>query len=294
MVSIQYVMARDTELPKGLMKLNIFGVPWKTLVAAVVLPSMILLVTGDLDMLAGLYAIGVVGAIAINLGSCCWNREMPLRAAERVGMGLLAAIMVAIEMTLSVEKPSALLFAGSVLGIGLSMRFVTKTVMPARARKAALTKEREALGLTQASAPEVTEYGTPAGQLDMSKPKILMATRGGMALINFGVKYTKRLDGILMVMFVRQINVIGMGTTPELAIEDDHEALAVFKKAAEACKKAGPEVAYAILDHAATYNVEAVLMGITRETGLLRALRGDVLSAVAGNLPEDISLLIHA
>ena len=125
MVSIQYVMARDGELPKGLLKLNLFGVPWRTLVAAVALPTLILLVTGDLDLLAGLYAIGVVGAIAINLGSCCLNRQMPLKPYERLGMGLLAAVMIAIELTLAVEKPSALLFAGGVLALGLGLRFVS-------------------------------------------------------------------------------------------------------------------------------------------------------------------------
>jgi nucleotide-binding universal stress UspA family protein len=53
-------------------------------------------------------------------------------------------------------------------------------------------------------------------------------------------------------------------------------------------------VAYTILDFAATYGVEAVLMGVSREGTLLRALRGDVISAVADNLPADIPLLIHA
>jgi nucleotide-binding universal stress UspA family protein len=55
-----------------------------------------------------------------------------------------------------------------------------------------------------------------------------------------------------------------------------------------------PDVAYAILDHAATYNAESVLMGVSRQGTLLRALRGDVLTAVADHLPADIPLLIHA
>jgi hypothetical protein len=35
-------------------------------------------------------------------------------------------------------------------------------------------------------------------------------------------------------------------------------------------------------------------MGVSREGTILRALRGDVITAVADNLPGDISLLIHA
>jgi amino acid transporter len=312
MVSIQYVMARDTELPRGLLKLNIFGVPWRALIAAVALPSLILLITGDLDLLAGLYAIGVVGAIAINLGSCCLNREMALKMYERMGMGLLAAIMIAIELTLAVEKPSALLFAGGVLIVGLSLRFVTTSWLPGRAKPAVAMGGAPlqiapggatALAIAP-GAPEVTEIGTPAEQLDMTLPKVLVATRGGRPLLDFAATYSRRLHGVLLVMFVRQINVVTMGRSTAMSVEEDSEAQEVFKRAAEACRKAGismiplyvvsPDVAYAILDHAATYNVESVLMGVSREGALLRALRGDVLTAVADHLPADIPLLIHA
>ncbi len=311
MVSIQYVMARDTELPKGLMKLNPFGVPWRTLVAAVALPTIILLVTGDLDLLAGLYAIGVVGAIAINLGSCCSNRAMALKIHERLGMGFLAAIMVAIELTLCIEKPSALTFAGSVLVIGLGLRYVSKTVLPARARALAAvgpgTVQFRGMTLAPAAlAPgiEPAALGTPSEQLNMSKSKVLVAARGGQKLLDFAARYARRFDAVLLVMFVRQINVISMGQSPNPSIEEDPEARRVFENAAEACRNAGvamvpiyvvsADVAYAILDHAATYSVDALLMGVSREGKLLKALRGDVLAAVAADLPEDISLLIHA
>jgi len=87
-------------------------------------------------------------------------------------------------------------------------------------------------------------------------------------------------------------------------VHEDPEAVKAFALAADICRKAGvnmmpmyvvsPDVAYTILDFAATYGVEAVLMGVSRVGTLLRALRGDVITAVADNLPEDISLLIHA
>jgi nucleotide-binding universal stress UspA family protein len=260
-----------------------------------------LLVTGDLDLMAGLYAIGVVGAIAINLGSCSMNARMPLKAYERAGMGLLAAVMVAIEITLAIGKPSALVFAVSVLGAGLGLRFITKSYLPARAaRKAALAKARTAALLPGG---EAGEFGTPAEELDMSKPKVLVATRGGIPLLQFAAKYARRMDGVLMVMFVRQVNVVTMGGGA-MTLEEDEEARAVFRKAAELCRAAGvamipvyavsPDVAYAILDQAATYSVDSVLMGVSRQGALLRALRGDVLTAVADHLPADISLLIHA
>lgn len=298
MVSIQYVMSRDSELPRWLMKLNIFGVPWRTLIAAVALPGLVLLVTGDLALLAGLYAIGVVGAIAINLGSCCMNRDMPLKWYERGGMGILAAVMIAIEMTLAVGKPAALLFVLIILGGGMGLRFVTRTWLPARAAR------RAATAMVKETPPPAGLLGTPPEQLDMTRPKVLVATRGGKPLMEFAVKYTRQLGGVLLVLFVRQVNVVTMGKAPGMAIEEDAEAQGVFRRAAELCRVSGigmvpiyvvsPDVAYAILDHAATFDVESVLMGVSRQGTLLRALKGDVISAVADHLPGDIPLLIHA
>ena len=308
MISIQYVMSRDTELPNAFTKLNKFGVPWIALLPAVLLPVLILTVFQDLETLGDLYAIGVVGAIAINLGSCSYNRTMPLKVYERTAMAILAVIMLAIEATLVYEKPSARYFALTVVVAGLSLRYIAKAYPKMRKRQKELRLKALETTLSPGTslAPEISQpaVGTPAEQLDMTLPKVLVATRGGLPLINFAVNYTKRLHGILMVMFVRQVNIIGFAQTPEMEVEDDADAMKTFQRAAELCSKAGvpmipiyvvsPDVAYAILDHAATYNVESVLMGISREGAVLKALRGDVLTAVADNLPTDIPLLIHA
>jgi nucleotide-binding universal stress UspA family protein len=95
-----------------------------------------------------------------------------------------------------------------------------------------------------------------------------------------------------------------MGESGQAEVNEDPEALKAFALAAEICEKHGvqmlpiyvlsSDIPYTILDFAATYNVEAVLMGVSREGTILRALRGDVITAVADHLPEDISLLIHA
>src|SRR6185295_15944405 len=54
-----------------------------------------------------------------------------------------AAIMIAIELTLIVEKPHAVLFVGIILGLGLTMRFVSKSVLPARAKRRAAAVFRD-------------------------------------------------------------------------------------------------------------------------------------------------------
>jgi nucleotide-binding universal stress UspA family protein len=173
-------------------------------------------------------------------------------------------------------------------------------VSPAGGRNAVV--DAEAVPATARGFP--VEAAAPAEAFDAARPKVLVATRGGKRLIDFAVRYTKQFQGTMYVMFVRQINVYVTGPTPTMALEDDDEARRAFAMAEEACKKAGvpmvpmyvtsPDVPYAILDFAATYGVSALLMGVSRQGALLRALKGDVLSAVADHLPEDIPLLIHA
>jgi amino acid transporter/nucleotide-binding universal stress UspA family protein len=321
MLSVCYVMSRDHEVPAFFNKLNLFGVPWVGLLPAVLVPCLLLLLFPTLEMLADLYAIGVVGAIAINLTCCTINRKLSVRSVERLFIGIIAAAMIAIELTLAYEKPHALIFVGIILAVGLGARAFTKSYLPARAKRMGeLEAAAKAGGMifrgqqvappppTPRKAPvteaEAEAVGTPAGELDMSRPHVMVATRGGQRLIDFASTYTKQLNAVLFVLFVRQLNVqFAMGAEGPSLLEDA-EARRVFESAAKACEKAGVQmvpiyavsrdVAYTILDFAATYDVRALLMGVSREGAVLRALRGDVLTEVADGLPQDIPLLIHA
>ena len=83
LVSIQFMLSRDKELPHAFGGLNRFGMPMLPLLIAAVIPAVVVLIFPDVTALAGLYAIGVVGAIAINLGTTSTNRELSLRGHER-------------------------------------------------------------------------------------------------------------------------------------------------------------------------------------------------------------------
>jgi amino acid transporter/nucleotide-binding universal stress UspA family protein len=376
MVSIQYVMSRDTELPHVLTKLNIFGVPWYALIAAVGLPIVLLCIFQDVYTLANLYAVGVVGAIAINLGSCSFNRAMPVKKWERAGLAFLALAMIGIEVTLVWQKPDARYFAAFVLCAGLLARFFTKTYPGLKAagrgyslaawaamlivsavllhhfepQISSLLHQKVVLfqwgstgsyavytlillllliggasanyglgylrgkiavpALAGVAPPRPLHTGAPitppdtAADIDLARPHVLVATRGATKLLEFAAGYCHKTGAIMFALFVRQVNVLIPGQTQTPTAEEDAEAMAAFVRAAEICKKHGvplipiyalsSDVAYSILDFAATYNAEAVLMGVSRQGTLLRALRGDVISAVADHLPEDISLLVHA
>ncbi len=124
LVSIQFMMARDKELPAALGLLNTWGMPVLPLILATLFPVAILMAVADVEQLADLYAIGVVGAVAINLGSCATNFQVELTRFQRIGMGLIAIVMTAIWITIAIEKPHALIFAACVLVVGLIARYL--------------------------------------------------------------------------------------------------------------------------------------------------------------------------
>jgi amino acid transporter len=309
MMSVAYVAARDGELPVVFTKLNLFGVPWVGLIPALLVPVLLLSMFSTLESLADLYAIGVVGAIAINLTCCTINRKLPVKRWERVSIGAIAAVMIAIELTLAIEKVPALMFVVAILAVGLGARLATKAYLPVRLRKklppAAVPGVPAVAPVALAAVPVVAPVlGTPAEELDMSRPHVMVATRGGARILDFASDYAKQLNGILFVIYVRPWNVqfAVESSAPKLA--DDAEAQKVLQNADAMCKGKGVpvvpiyavsrDVADTILDFAATYDVRALLMGVSRQGTVLRALRGDVISRVADQLPQDIPLLIHA
>ena len=75
---------------------------------AVGLPVIVIIATANFTALAGLYAIGVVGAITVNLGSCSFNRALPMKLHDRVLLGITFVILFLVEITLAHTKPDAL------------------------------------------------------------------------------------------------------------------------------------------------------------------------------------------
>ena len=122
LISTQFLMARDRELPSLFRRLNSFGVPTWGLVVSTAIPLGLVLVVSDLSGLAELYAVGVVGAIATNLGACSTDRKLDLQWGERLLMFLTFLVMVVIELSLFVDKPAARTFAVIVLAVGLVLR----------------------------------------------------------------------------------------------------------------------------------------------------------------------------
>jgi amino acid transporter/nucleotide-binding universal stress UspA family protein len=298
-VSVTYLLARDKELPRVFTRLNRYGVPWVGLATATAIPLAVLLVVGD-DMLvlAGLYAIGVVGAIAINLLACGSNFKLDLAKWERITLLAVGVLVLAIEATIAIEKRSALLFAVLILGAGLLARYISQHLAPALARPAEI------------GVPEViTVTGTLRANVPPNMPRLLVPSRGNPKLFKFAVNYAKDKKAAVFVLFVREVALAFRERGAPVAAEtmtlgNDKEAQKVFADARKLCDAANvPMVplyavhdspAELILDHAATLGADAVLMGVSQRGAVWKTLRGDVLQEVINYLPESIPLLIHA
>src|SRR5438309_8672829 len=79
LITIQFLMARDREMPSLFQRLNKWGVPSYGMLLATIVPMLLVVLVKDMAGLADLYAVGVVGAIATNLGATAPDRKLSIK-----------------------------------------------------------------------------------------------------------------------------------------------------------------------------------------------------------------------
>lgn len=294
MVSVYYAMARDGELPARLTKLNYSGVPWAPLILAVAGPAIVLIFVNDDKALGELYAIGVVGAIAINFVCCAINRDLPMSRFERRGLWVMGVIMSAIELTIIVAKPNATAFAGSVIGAVLVLRwFVRRSALAAAARQPLETPSDGWLALLRDAATVAPGPG----------PRIMLAARGRYHA-EYAVDLAKRRNATLFVIYVRTLRLLDVQPGQVPRIQDDPDGQEALGTVALLARRAGvptvpiyvtsPSVAEEILDYTATFACDTLIMGRSRRSPFSRRIEGDVLVRVTEHLPPGVSLITRS
>lgn len=296
MIGLLYMLARDGEMPKGFAKLNNHGVPWTPLCIAVALPFVLTIITKDLDSLADMYAIGVVGAIAVNLGSCWYNKKLGLAWHERTVMGITFLILFAVEVTIAKTKPAALFFAVTVVGIGFALRAYSMK----RAGLQTITMHKE---LAEAFVPEKWEKVRLS--LD-GEQSILVAARGITPVLRFAMEEAQLRRGPLYVLYVKELAVnmpARLESTEKVRWQDDRRAAEIMYGMLEIGRENGVRVvplysvsenpAMSILDLSATLGIDLLILGASQRQSLASLLKGNVVEEVARNLPENIQLVIH-
>lgn len=295
LIGVIYMMAQDGEMPKQLARLNRHGVPRIPLFVAVVIPIVVLAVTRNFESLAGLYAIGVVGAIAVNLGSCTFNKKLGLAWWQRLLMGVTFLILAAVELTIAKTKADALFFAVCVLGIGLSLRAYSHKLSGLRT----VTMTREVAEMVAPNLPETMQPRLEEGQ------KIMVAARGINPVLNFALEEAQLRKAVLCVVYVKEIAVYFSGTPAVLGKakwQNDPQAAAIMAlmlkegEARNVCVQpvyaVSEDASAMILDLAATLGVDYVILGASQRRTIADLLRGSVATQIAQHLPPSIRLVI--
>jgi amino acid transporter/nucleotide-binding universal stress UspA family protein len=297
LIGLLYLLARDGEMPQAFARLNPHGVPYIPVIIATTLPLMVVAFSPGQLSLMELYAIGVVGAITVNLGSCVFNRTLGLNWHERGLMVVTALILLAVELTLAKTKPNALFFIICIVLAGFALRAFAQ-------RKAA------GVGVAgtplAAAAPGATRIPRDLAATTVLTQTILVAARGWTPVLRFALEEARLRSAVLYVLYVRVIavNMPGPSARPVQARwQDDPPAAELMQATLELGSEQGVKVipvyavsdnvAASILDLAATLGIDMLVVGATHRGALGALLRGNVVTQVARHLPEPIQLVIH-
>lgn len=296
MIGLIYMLARDRELPRPFTRLNFHGVPWLPLAAAMTLPLILVLLADDLDSLADMYAIGVVGAITVNLGSACFNNRLGLNWRERTIMFVTFAVLFAVEITIAKTKPAALFFATCVLGTGFGLRWFAMK----RAGLETVTLTREMAVVIKPERLAELRPNLAPGQ------SILVAARGFTPVLRYALEEARLRQGTLYVLYVKELAVSLPGplaNNERPRWQDDRQASGIMYGMLDLAQGASVRVlpvyavsedpAATILDLAATLGVDILMLGAPHRRTLVTLLKGNVVTEVAAKLPENIQLLIY-
>jgi amino acid transporter/nucleotide-binding universal stress UspA family protein len=292
LISIQFLLARDREIPKVFQRLNRWGVPTLAMALATVVPMALVILVRDISGLAELYAVGVVGAIATNLGATATDRTRPIKPWERGFMFVTFLVMAAIELSLLVDKPNARYFVITVLLVGLILRGLVHERRMKKEAAPAIVPERL---VAEISEPKSDAVAFSSGE------SILCAIRSAGRTLDFALREARKAGARLYLLFVREQPFM-TEQDARRKWQEDPEASAIF---AEARQKAGdqqplfayavsPSAAETIVDVAATLGASRVILGAPQRSALINLLRGNVIREVSNSLPDDIDLLVYA
>jgi len=291
MVSLLYVMASDGEIPTPFTWLNRFGVPFLPLIAATILPVIVLDLTDSVASLASLYAIGVVGAIVLDIGATSTVPDLPLSRRQRLTMRGTALFLFLIWITIAVTKLHALMFVAIILGAGLLLREYTRRH---HAAAGPVLHPEEAAAATA----KPTESGTPGVRPSVFLgSSLLVAARGYTPALQFALEEARVRGAQLLVLYIREVAVqADLGSD----WKKDPTARELFTRLQREAADVKPRTLYSvsdspadtIIDIAATFGVDTVILGGSRRARLVQLLKGNIVARVAAQLPESMHLIV--
>ena len=186
LIGLMYLLARDGEMPR-----SSCGSTAMASVAALAHRDRLAVarrgVFANQLSLMELYAIGVVGAITVNLGCCLLSKKLKLRWFEYALMSITFVVLATVEITLAKTKPNDALFICWILGVGLAVR--------------AYAQKRAGLRTVTVShqvAAAVDEDARPDFRLNLNPGQsVLVAARGLNPVLRFALEEARLRQGTL-------------------------------------------------------------------------------------------------
>jgi len=269
-------------MPQTFQALNAFGSPWIGAIIAASAPAFVLLFAHDLQTLASLYAIGVVGAVAINCSLCVFHPRLR-KTWRKVSMAALAVLLIAIWVTLAFTKIHALIFVCVVLAIGLTLRRITQYHAKRRPKPSLL---RQA----------IMEQLTPDA---FARPRMLLATAGSDDLADAALAVAQSENAALVVAFIREVSLsYKVEAEQQLTLDTDPAAQTLFTDflahghrfsvpiiPVYDTGQNGPEL---IAEQAAINGVSKVLIGSSRRGALHQLIKGSFQRKLEDLLPPEV------
>lgn len=281
--SLFFVMSRDDEMPQIFQKLNRFGVPSVSLWIAFLIPIALLAFVNDVSGLANLYAIGFVGAIAVNLGATSTNLGLDMTLFQRIFMFGTSLIMGLIELTLFVDKPDARGFVVGIIGVGLLLR--------------ALAQEQK-----KPEIPTRASIESPLIPIPSATNKSWMVAITGLSKsLEYALEESQIHQIPLYILFIREQKVVTESDHQKNWL-DDPEACKVFDYIIAREPRMPMEFVYTITAHTAhsvseiaqEKKVSHIILGRARKASLsfLHVVRGTTVRDLARLIPERTDIIV--
>jgi amino acid transporter/nucleotide-binding universal stress UspA family protein len=305
LVSIQYRMAHDGELPRAFIRLNRWGMPAVALVLATAVSVVTVVGAPDVVILAQLYSLSVSAMIGLNLACVAFNGRLDLRPHERVGMGLLAVLLSFIALTVAYESPRAVVFVALIVIGGFAARWFAqhrKGMQRWMLAPIEFPMRNPLVSNEVRNSSDGLEH-VPKNEPARRTRRVLVATEGDIGLLKFAAEQAQLTQAELIVVFVRHIAV----DTPPVDQQDaqlDRDALRV-QAAIDQIRggvsipiqylyATGTDIGATVLDIAVREGVEMLILGSSRRSRIWKMLKGDLVQTVADRLPSSIRLIVQA
>jgi amino acid transporter len=289
LITLLFLMSRDKELPTSFQKLNSFGVPILPAIVSTLIPIAILLAVTDIARLADLYAIGCIGAIATNLGSASTDFKLDLKRGARLFMFCTFLILLAIEISLVIDKPHARVFVLTIIVVGLILRSLVK-------------EHREKIKKEALKRPPMISSAS-GNQLEIGggeeKEGLACAVVEVGLTLRYALEESKKRQKPLYLLFIRDQKVLSEEDRVR-SWENDERAAAIFEYAKthgdtnflHFCYNVSDAPAYTITEMVKQLNVGKLIMGLPRHSRFIDVIRGSIIRDVSKLLPPDVRMII--